>query len=44
MVGRNNAIMSAIAKQFSNDELKELANYVGGLPGELKTIQPNRFR
>jgi cytochrome c553 len=44
MVGRNNPIMSAIAKQFSNDELKELANYVGGLPGELKTIQPNRFR
>ena len=44
MVGRSNAIMSAIAKQFSNDELKELANYVGSLPGELKTVQPDRFR
>jgi cytochrome c553 len=44
MIGRGNPIMGAIAKQFSNDELKELANYVGGLPGELKTIQPNRFR
>jgi cytochrome c553 len=44
MIGRGNAIMGAIAKQFSNDELKELANYVGNLPGELKTVQPARFR
>jgi cytochrome c553 len=44
MIGRGNPIMGAIAKQFSNDELKELANYVGSLPGELKTIQPDRFR
>ncbi|MFZ3129289.1 MAG: c-type cytochrome, partial [Rhodoferax sp.] len=36
-IGRGNAIMGGVAKQFSNAELKELANYVGGLPGELKT-------
>ena len=44
MVGRNNAVMGAIAKQFSNSELKELANYVGGLDGDLQTIPESRFR
>ncbi len=43
-VGRGNAIMGGVAKQFSNTELKELANYVGKLPGELKTVPENRFR
>jgi hypothetical protein len=36
--------MGGIAKQFSNAELMELANYVGSLPSELQTVQPNRFR
>ena len=31
-VGRGNAIMGGMAKQFTNAELKELANYVGSLP------------
>jgi cytochrome c553 len=44
MVGRNNPIMGGMVKQFSNAELKELANYIGGLPGDLKTIQPSRLR
>ncbi len=44
MVGRGNAIMGGVAKQFSNTELKELANYLGGLPTELKTVPENRFR
>ena len=43
-VGRSNAIMGAVAKQFSNAELKELANYIGSLPGELKTVPESRFR
>lgn len=43
-VGRGNAIMGGIAKQFSNAELKELANYIGKLPGELKTVPESRFR
>ena len=42
--GRNNSIMSGIARQFSNAELKELANYVGALPGELKTVAQAGFR
>ena len=43
-IGRGNPIMGGIAKQFSNDELKELANYIGSLPGELQTVQQSRFR
>ena len=43
-MGRGNPIMGGIAKQFSNDELKELANYVGSLQGELQTVQQSRFR
>ena len=42
--GRNNAVMSAIAKQFSNAELKALANYVGSLDTELKTVPEKKFR
>jgi cytochrome c553 len=40
-VGRSNAVMGAIAKQFSNAELKELSKYVGSLEGEL-TVRPER--
>ena len=43
-IGRGNAIMGGVAKQFSNAELKELANYVGSLPTELKTVPQNRFK
>jgi cytochrome c553 len=42
--GRGNPIMGGVAKQFSNAELKVLANYVGSLPGELKTVPQNKFR
>lgn len=43
-VGRGNAIMGGVAKQFSNAELKIMANYLGGLPTELKVIPESRFR
>lgn len=43
-IGRGNAIMGGVAKQFSNEELKTLANYIGSLSGELKTVQPSRFQ
>ncbi|MFI4927667.1 MAG: c-type cytochrome [Burkholderiales bacterium] len=42
-VGRNNGVMGAIAKQFSNPELKALANYVGSLDSELQTVPESRF-
>ncbi len=44
LIGRGNAIMGGIAKQFSNTELKELAAYVGSLPGELKTVPQSKFK
>ncbi len=43
-VGRNNAIMGGVAKQFSNAELKQIANYVSSLPTDLKTVPESRFR
>jgi cytochrome c553 len=43
-VGRSNGVMGAIAKQFSNAELKELANYVGSLDGQLTVHPEPRFR
>jgi len=43
-VGRGNAIMGGVAKQFKLDELKALASYIGGQEGELATVPESRFR
>lgn len=43
-VGRDNAIMAGMAKQFTNNELKAIANYIGSLDGGLKTVPESRFR
>ena len=43
-VGRGNAIMAGMAKQYTNAELKVLANYLSSLDGELKTVPQSRFR
>lgn len=42
-MGRNNGVMGAIAKQFSNAELKALANYAASLDGEMETVPEPRF-
>lgn len=42
--GRGNPIMGGVAKQFSNAELKELANYVSSLPGVLQTLPQAKFK
>jgi cytochrome c553 len=42
-VGRNNGVMGAIAKQFSNADLKALAQYVGSLDSELETVPESRW-
>lgn len=44
VVGRSNAVMGGIAKQFSVAELKTMADYVGSLPSELKVVQEPKFR
>ena len=43
-VGRNNAIMAGMAKQYTNAELKLMANYLSALDGDLKTVPQSRFR
>jgi cytochrome c553 len=43
-LGRGNAIMGAQVKAYTLAELKAMANYIGSLPGELKTVPQPRFR
>jgi cytochrome c553 len=43
-VGRGNAIMGAQVKQFSNKELKALAQYIGSLPPDVHTVAQSKFR
>jgi cytochrome c553 len=44
VVGRSNGVMGGIAKQFTNAELKALAQYVGSLEGEMQVKPQSRFR
>ncbi len=44
VIGRSNGIMAGIAKQFKPAELKQIANYLGSLEGELETKSQPRFR
>lgn len=43
-IGRANAIMATQAKMFTHAELKQLANYVASMPGELKTVAQPKLR
>ena len=36
--------MTGMAAPFSRKEIKLLANYLGSLPGDLKTVPEPRFR
>jgi cytochrome c553 len=42
--GRNNAIMSGMARQYTPAELKAMANYIGSLQGELRTVPQRPLR
>ncbi len=42
--GRANGIMGGVASQFSNSELKALANYIGSLDSQLQVVPESRFR
>jgi cytochrome c553 len=44
VVGRGNAIMSGMAKQYSNAELKQIANYLASVQGDLKVEPQSRWR
>lgn len=43
-VGRGNAIMAGMAKQFTNAELKQLAGYLSSVDGDLKVVPQSKFR
>ena len=43
-VGRANPIMASMAKQYSNAELKLLANYISSVQGDVKVVPQSRFR
>jgi len=43
-LGRNNAIMSGIASQFSLAELKDVSKYLSKLPTEMAVVPQSRFR
>lgn len=43
-IGRNNAIMKGIAKQFSNAEIHRIADYISTIDGDLKTVPEHRFK
>lgn len=42
--GRVHPIMGAMAKMYTNAELKLMANYIGSLEGDLKVVSQSRFR
>ena len=44
LIGRNNAIMGGIAKQFTTAELKAMAAYMASLPGDVHTQPLRPFR
>ena len=44
MIGRSHPVMAGIAKQFSDKEMKVLADYVVSLPSELQTVQRSRIK
>jgi cytochrome c553 len=43
-IGRNNAVMSSMAKQYTHAELKLMADYIGSLPSDLSVVPQSRFR
>jgi cytochrome c553 len=43
-VGRANGVMGGVAKQFTNAEMKEIAQYLHSLDGELKVVPQSKFR
>jgi cytochrome c553 len=43
-MGRNNAIMGAQIAQFSREELKVMAKYIGSLQGELRVVPQGNLR
>jgi cytochrome c553 len=43
-IGRANAIMGAQVKPYTRAELRQMAQYLSTLPGDLRTVPQSRFR
>lgn len=43
-IGRNNAIMAGMARQYTPAELRAMADWLATLPGEMRTVPQPRFR
>jgi cytochrome c553 len=43
-VGRANAMMGGQVTQYKRTELKAMADYLGSLPGDVRTVPESRFR
>ena len=43
-IGRANGIMSAQVKPFTRAELRQMADYIASLPGDLRVVPQSRFR
>jgi cytochrome c553 len=43
-VGRGNATMVGMAKTLSGDDIQQIAAFLSGLPGEVKTVPQSKFR
>lgn len=43
-IGRTSPVMGGMTAQFTDEQLQVLANYLASLPGNLGTLQRNRFR
>jgi cytochrome c553 len=43
-VGRSNGVMAGVAGQFTNAELKALAQYIGKVEGDLRVVPQSRWR
>lgn len=44
LIGRSNGVMAGIAKQFKNDELQQLAKYIGAQESEMQVVAQPHFR
>ncbi|MBV8633102.1 MAG: c-type cytochrome, partial [Burkholderiaceae bacterium] len=42
--GRVQPVMGAMAKQLNDQEIKDVAAYIGSLPGNLVTVREPKFR
>jgi cytochrome c553 len=43
-VGRANPVMGGMVGNLTRAEMKQIAQYIGSLPSELRTVQQSRFR